>query len=59
MQMSAITLFKVMMKQSIHPVIYNYKIQGEKILDFLELYINKNKEGTIIEIDKFYPEDWA
>lgn len=52
-------IVKVMMKQSIHPVIYNYKIPGEKILDFIELYINKNKEGTIIEIDKFYPEDWA
>lgn len=52
-------IVKVMMKQSVHPVIYNYKIPGEKILDFIKLYINGNKNGTIIEIDKFYPEDWA
>lgn len=52
-------IVKVMIKQGIHPFINNYKIQGDKILDFIELFINGDKEGSIIEIDKFYPEDWA
>ena len=52
-------IVKVMMKQGLHPFIYNYKIPGENILEFIELYIKGDKEGLIIEIDKFYPEDWA
>lgn len=52
-------IVKVMIKQGIHPYILNYKIPGEKILEFVELFINGEKEGKIIEIDKFYPEDWA
>jgi len=54
-------IVKVMMKSHgiPHPVIYNYKIPGDKILNFIELYIKGEKEGSIIEIDKFYPEDWA
>ena len=52
-------IVKVLVKQSLTPFIYNYKIPGEKILNFIELYIKGDKEGTIIEIDKFYPEDWA
>ncbi len=52
-------IVKILLKQGIHPYINNYKIPGEKILNFIQLYIEGNKEGSIIEIDKFYPEDWA
>jgi hypothetical protein len=52
-------IVKVMVKQGLHPFIYNYKIPGEKIFEFIELYTKGEKEGRIIEIDKFYPEDWA
>ena len=52
-------IVKVLINQGMHPFIYNYKIPGEKILEFIELYIKGDKEGKIIEIDKFYAEDWA
>jgi hypothetical protein len=52
-------IVKVMIKQNLHPFIYNYKVPGEKILEFIELYIKGEKDGSIIEIDKFYQEDWA
>lgn len=50
---------KVMIKRGVAPFIYNYKVPGDDLLKFIELYINGDKEGQIIEIDKFYPEDWA
>ena len=52
-------IIKVMIKEGISPVINNYKVPGEKVLDFLKMYINGEKEGQIIEIDKFYPDEWA
>jgi hypothetical protein len=52
-------IVKVMIKQNAHPYIYSYKIPGEDILNFIELFIKGEKDGKIIEIDKFYPEDWA
>ena len=52
-------IVKVMVKQGVHPFIYNYKVPGDKLLEFIELYIKGEKEGKIIELDKFYPEDWA
>jgi len=52
-------IVKVMIKQALHPYILNYKIPGTKILEFIKLYMSEDKEGQIIEIDKFYPEDWA
>lgn len=52
-------IVKVMIDGGIHPYICNYKIPGDKLLEFIELYIKGDKEGKIIEIDKFYPEDWA
>lgn len=52
-------IVKVMIKQGLHPFIYNYKVPGEDILKFIELFIKGEKDGNIIEIDKFYPEDWA
>ncbi len=52
-------IVKVLIDNSISPYIYNFKIAGEELLDFLKPYINKEKEGQIVEIDKFYPEEWA
>lgn len=52
-------IVKIMIKESISPYIYSYKVPGENILDFLKLYINGEKEGQVIEIDKFYKDEWA
>jgi hypothetical protein len=52
-------IVKVMVNHSDSPYIYNYKVPGEKILDFLTPYINMEKEGKIIEIDKYYPHELA
>ncbi len=52
-------IVKIMIKEGLQTFINSYKIPGNKILEFLKIYINGEKEGQIIEIDKFYPEEWA
>ncbi|EKE03303.1 MAG: hypothetical protein ACD_20C00222G0002 [uncultured bacterium] len=52
-------LVKVMVKHSEYPFIYNYKVPGEKILEFLKPYTNDEKEGKIIEINKYYAHELA
>ncbi|OGI01164.1 MAG: hypothetical protein A2Y25_09030 [Candidatus Melainabacteria bacterium GWF2_37_15] len=52
-------IVKVMVKEGKHPYINNFKISGDKVLDFVKMYTDGKGEGQIIEIDKFYPEDWA
>ncbi|MDD3014344.1 MAG: hypothetical protein PHC34_11635 [Candidatus Gastranaerophilales bacterium] len=52
-------IVKVMLDGSDHPHICNFRIPGEKILNFLTPYINEEKEGEIIEIDKYFPDDLA
>jgi len=52
-------IVKIMLKEGILPYINSYKIPGDKLLNFLKIYMDGEKEGQIIEIDKFYPEEWA
>ena len=52
-------IVKVMVNHAEHPYIYNFKVPGEKILDFLSSYIHKEKEGKVIEIIKYFPEELA
>ncbi|OGI22187.1 MAG: hypothetical protein A2287_04860 [Candidatus Melainabacteria bacterium RIFOXYA12_FULL_32_12] len=52
-------LVKVMVKHSEYPYIYNYKVPGEDILDFLKPYTNNEIEGKILEINKYYPHELA
>ena len=39
--------------------INNYKVTGEKILVFLSKYAGRKKQGQVIEIDKYIPDDLA
>ncbi len=39
--------------------INNYKLSGEKLLPFLSKYTNRKKQGQVIEIDKYIPDDLA
>jgi len=52
-------IVRVMVKQTEYPYIYNYKVPGDKILDFLAGYINGENEGQIIEIENYYPHELA
>ena len=38
---------------------YNYQVPADRILEFLTPYINNEKDGEIIEIDRYYPHDLA
>ena len=48
-----------MIKEGKHPYINNFKIPGAKLFDFIKIYMDGRGDGQIIEIDKFYPEEWA
>lgn len=41
------------------PAIKNYKVPGERLLEFLSSFISEKRTGRIIEIDKYYPEELA
>lgn len=48
-------IVKVMDTESEHPHIYSYKVPGNKIIEFLLPYANQEKNGTVIEIEKYHP----
>lgn len=52
-------IVKVMTNQSDAPYIYNYKVPGGKLLDFLAGYCQGVKEGQVIEVDKYAPNELA
>ena len=39
--------------------INNYKVSGEKILAFLNKFTKRKKQGQVIEIDKYIPDELA
>ena len=39
--------------------LYNYDVPNDKLFKFLEAFENNTLNGTIIEIDKYFPEDLA
>jgi hypothetical protein len=52
-------IVKVMVTYQGHPHIYMYKVPSERLLEFLSPYMNKKKEGEIIEVEKYYPHELA
>ena len=52
-------IVKVLVDTPTESYINNYKIRGEKLLGFLSKFINRKKQGQIIEIDKYIPDDLA
>ena len=52
-------IVKVMRKINKKVYLYNYNVHGEKLLDFLLMFRNKELDGAVIEIDKFIPQDLA
>ncbi len=52
-------IVKVLIETPNAPYINNYKVSGEKLLPFLSKFISRKKQGQIIEIDKYIPDDLA
>ncbi len=52
-------IVKVLVKDGIRVYINNYKIPAEELLEFIKLYNDGKGEGKIIEIDKFFQDEWA
>lgn len=39
--------------------LYNYDVSNDKLFKFINAFENNTLNGTIIEIDKYFPEDLA
>ena len=52
-------IVKVLEHHKNKPTIKNFKVSGERLLEFLESFLVEKRAGRIIEIDKYYPEELA
>lgn len=52
-------IVRVMRKVDEEVCLYNYDIKNEDLLKFLRAFDDNVLNGTIIEIDKYFPEDLA
>lgn len=52
-------IVKVLHNKGDGPHLYNYLVTGEKLLDFMTPYIMKEKDGYIVDIDKYRPDELA
>lgn len=52
-------IVRVMREKDNHVSLYNYKIPHNKVIEFISKFANNQLNGTIIEIDKYRPEDLA
>lgn len=52
-------IVRVMREVSGEVFLYNYDVPNDKLFKFLRAFENNTLNGTIIEIDKYFPEDLA
>ena len=52
-------IVRVMRKLGDEVVLYNYDVPNNKLFKFIKEFENNTLNGTIIEIDKYFPEDLA
>ncbi len=52
-------LVKVLIETPTNPYINNYIVKGEDLISFIDKFIKHKKKGTVIEIDKYIPDDLA
>ncbi len=52
-------IVKIMVVQDYTPSIYNYKVPANSLLEFLLPYTNKEKQGTVIEVGRYNPDELA
>lgn len=52
-------IVRIMRKKGEKVFLYNYDVPSEKLYEFLEKFYKNELKGTIIEIDKYLPDDLA
>jgi hypothetical protein len=52
-------IVRVMRNIDNETVLYNYDVPSTQLLKFIKIFENNTLNGTIIEIDKYFPEDLA
>ena len=52
-------IVRIMRKKGNRAYLYNYDVPSEKLYEFLEKFYKNELKGTIIEIDKYLPDDLA
>ena len=52
-------IVRIMRKKGKRVFLYNYEVPSEKLYEFLEKFYKNELTGTIIEIDKYIPDDLA
>jgi len=52
-------IVRVMRNIDDETVLYNYDVSNDKLFSFIKAFENNTLNGTIIEIDKYFPEDLA
>lgn len=52
-------IVRVMRNLGEDAVLYNYDVPNDKLFKFIQAFENNTLNGTIIEIDKYFPEDLA
>lgn len=52
-------IVRVMRKLGDEVILYNYDVSNDKLFKFIKAFENNTLNGTIIEIDKYFPEGLA
>lgn len=52
-------IVRVMRNMNNEVFLYNYDVPNDKLFKFISAFENNTLNGTIIEIDKYFPEDLA
>ena len=52
-------IVRVMREKDGQVALYNYKVNHDRIIEFIGKFANNELNGKIVEIDKFIPEDLA
>lgn len=52
-------VIRVMRNMDGEVFLYNYDVPNDRLFKFLKAFENNTLNGTIIEIDKYFPEDLA
>ena len=52
-------IVRVMREMNDEVFLYNYDVPNDKLFKFLSAFENNTLNGTIVEVDKYFPEDLA
>ncbi|MGD9580352.1 MAG: hypothetical protein AB7V50_03195 [Vampirovibrionia bacterium] len=52
-------IVKVLESHTDSPSIKNYKVSGERLVEFFQAFMAEDRPGRILEIDKYFPEGLA